>query len=89
MAGGNPTGTQVLHNTRVWQGVEITAHYYRDTQHPGDGCLETDPAFRLGLHDDVVEFVCEHECLDELHIGKLWVPVNVGVCYQDVLTGHV
>ena len=89
MRRGNSPRSQVLHDARVRQGVEITAHYYGDPWHSRDGGLEPDPSLRLSLHDNVVELVGKHECLDELHVCKLWVPVDVSVGYQDVLAGHV
>ena len=89
MNGGDPACSQVLHHTGVRQGVEVTAHYYRDPRHSRDGGLEPYPSLSLGLHDNVVEFVGEHECLDQFHVCKLWVPMDVCIGHQHMLAGHV
>jgi hypothetical protein len=86
VAGGNAARAEVLHHTGVRQGVEVTAHDDWDSRHPRDWHLEPDPPLRLGLHDDVVELIGEHEGLD---VCKLRVTVDVGFGHQDVLAGHV
>ena len=89
VTGRDAARTKVLDDARIGERVEITAHDDRDPGHPWDGGLESDPPLALSSHDDGVEFIREHQSLDQFHVGKLRVPVDMGVGYEDVLTWHV
>ena len=74
-----------LDDAGIRERIEVATSNHRDAGGIGDGHLEADPTFRLSLHDDGVQLVHQHNGLDELHVCKLRVPVDVGVGHQDVL----
>ena len=78
-----------VHDSRVRQGIQVSAHENRDARHPWDEGLVPDPSLALHALGNGFQLLHQHDRLYELDVSELWVPVYVGVGHQEVVGGAV
>ena len=88
MTGGDATGAEVLHDARVRERVEVTAHHHGYSRHARNGGLKSNSPLALCPHHDRVKFISEHQGLNQLNVSILGVPVYVCVGHKDMLAVH-